>query len=340
MLTGYFAPHLGGVEKHVLRVSEELVRMGHSVTVLTRRWEREWPEEANLRGIRVRRLAGGISRALRDRQVDLFREAHVVHCHDLYPYLRFAAPAWPAAQAPLFVTFHGYEGYPVPRTARWLRRRLAARAAGIICMGEFICRWYGHSCDFVSYGGVDAPAARAVNPDPDAPALYVGRLAPDTGIMSYLEALRILRQRGYDIPLILCGDGPLRDKVIEFACEADVNVILRGWSADVTLFLDECRFAFVSGYLSILEAMAYRRLACALYDNPLKRDYLELFPAAQNMIIADNPESLALALQGHMDDPSKTKAMIDAAEGYARQQTWAQVAALYLDLYRQRGLGA
>ena len=103
--------------------------------------------------------------------------------------------------------------------------------------------------------------------------------------------------------------------------------------------LDECRFAFVSGYLSILETMANRRLACSLYDNPLKRDYLELFPAAQNMIIADGPGSLASAIEEHARDPHKTKAMIDEAEAFARAQSWRKVAQLYLDLYRTRGLG-
>jgi glycosyltransferase involved in cell wall biosynthesis len=340
MATGHFAPRLGGVEKHVLRVSEELVKLGHDVTVLTRRWEASLLEREEVRGIQVRRVAGGISRAPRDRRVELFQQTDVIHCHDSYPYLRFVAPAWPAARAPLFVTFHGYEGYPIPRTARWLRRRLASRAAGVICMGEFICRWYEHSCDVVSYGGVDAPSRRAPDPDPDAPALYVGRLAPDTGIMAYLEALRLLRERGLDLSLIVCGDGPLRDKVIDFACEADVNVILRGWITDVGACLDECRFAFVSGYLSILETMANRRLACSLYDNPLKRDYLELFPAAQNMIIADGAEALASAIQEHVSNPATTRAVIDEAEAFARGQTWRKVAQLYLDLYRTRGLGA
>ena len=337
MLTGYFAPRLGGVEKHVLRVSEELVKLGHAVTVLTRRWEPEWPEHEELHGIRVRRVAGGIAKAPADRQLELFRAADAVHCHDLYPYLRFAAPAWPAARAPLFVTFHGYEGYPVPRIARWLRRRLAARAAGAICMGEFICRWYGHPCDTVSYGGVDAPPERTPDPPPGAPALYVGRLARDTGIVAYLEALRLLRQRGRALPLAICGDGPLREAVLARAEAAGLDVAFHGWQPDVEPFLDACRLAFVSGYLSILDAMAHRRLACSLYDNPLKRDYLQLFPAARNMVIADGPLALADAIASYLDDPDAAAAALDATEAYAHEQTWRKVADLYLQLYRTRG---
>jgi len=340
MLTAYFHPRIGGVEKHVLRVSEELVKLGHQVTVLTRRWDASWPEHEQLRGMTVRRVAGGIAKAPRERRLDLLDAADVIHCHDLYPYLRFVAPAWPSGRAPLFVTFHGYERYPIPRTARWLRHRLAARAAGTICMGEFICRWYDHPCDAISYGGVDAPPRRVPDPDPDAPALYVGRLAPDTGIMGYLEALRRLRERGHDISLVVCGEGPLHERVLEFALEHDIDLVLRGWVTDPAMELLECRFAFVSGYLSILEAMAYRRLACSLYDNPLKRDYLRLFPAAQNMIIADGPESLASALLRHMESPDTAATMVAAAETHARNQTWRSVAELYLDLYRKRGLAA
>ncbi len=360
MATGHFAPRLGGVEKHVLRVSEELARRGHAVTVLTRRWEAAWPQEEDLRGIRVRRVAGGIASAVRDRRVALLRQADVIHCHDLYAYLRFVVPAWPGPQAAhrsraaLFVTFHGYEGYPVPRAARWLRRRLAARAAGTICMGGFICRWYGHPCDLVSYGGVDGPpevtggGVRSCAPTGDAPAggappaLYVGRLAPDTGIMAYLEALRLLavRRQRHEVALSICGDGPLRDAVIASARAAGIQVELHGWQADVAPFLERSRFAFVSGYLSILEAMAHHRLACALYDNPLKRDYLESFPAAPHMVIAGDPESLAAALARHLDEPAMTAAKVEAAAAYARAQTWERLALLYLDLYRSRGLGA
>lgn len=340
MITGHFAPRLGGVEKHVLRVSEELARLGQSVTVLTRRWEPDWPQEEHIRGIRVRRVPGGIARAPRDRQLDLLNSADVIHCHDLYSYLRFVVPAWPGPRPALFVTFHGYEGYPIARTARWLRRRLAARAAGTICMGEFICRWYGHSCDHVSYGGVDAPPQRAPDPPPDGPALYVGRLAPDTGVMACLDALRLLRQHGCDLPLVICGDGPLREPVLEAAREAGLRVTIEGWVGDIEPFLAGCRLAFVSGYLSILEAMAHRRLACALYDNPLKRDYLELFPAAQHMLIADGPDSLAAAIARHLEEPRLALAKIEAAEAYAREQTWQRLASLYLDLYRRRGLPA
>ncbi|UCH35521.1 MAG: glycosyltransferase family 4 protein [Armatimonadota bacterium] len=338
MLTGYFWPRIGGVEKHVLRVSEELVELGHEVTVLTRRWDPGWPEQQDRRGVRVRRADGGISKAPRDPHLRLLGEADVIHCHDAYPYLRFYLPARFARKTAPFVTFHGYEGYPIPRTARWLRRRLAKRAAGTICMGEFIRHWYGHECDVVSYGGVDAPQGRVPDADPAAPALYVGRLAPDTTIMGYLEALRLLRQRGRDVRFVVCGEGPLSDKVVAVARAADVDVVMRGWITDVAPELDQCRFAFVSGYLSILEAMAQRRLACSLYDNPLKRDYLELFPAAQHMVIADGPDRLASAIEEQIENPSAATATIDAAEAYAREQTWRKVAELYLDLYRQRGV--
>jgi glycosyltransferase involved in cell wall biosynthesis len=340
MITPHFAPRLGGVEKHVLRVSEELTRLGHAVTVLTRLWKPGWPRDEDLIGIHVRRVPGGMAKAVCDRQLEVLNRAQVIHCHDLYSYLRFIAPAWPGPRPPLFVTFHGYEGYPLPRTARWLRRRLAARAAATICMGEFIPRWYGHRCDLVSYGGVDAPPARVPDPPPQAPALYVGRLAPDTGIMRYLETLRRLRERGHDLPLVICGDGPLRDTVLSAARRAGVSIAVQGWTREVGPFLEGCRIAFVSGYLTILEAMAYRRLACALYDNPLKRDYFELFPASSHMVTADEPDRLAAAIARHLEQPEASGAGLDAAEAFARAQTWARVAALYLDLYRGRGLPA
>ena len=35
MLSKYFYPHIGGVETHVEKVSRELIKLGHKVTVVT-----------------------------------------------------------------------------------------------------------------------------------------------------------------------------------------------------------------------------------------------------------------------------------------------------------------
>ena len=56
MLTPSFHPSVGGVQTHVKRVGEELVKKGHGVAVLTRRIDRSWPEREDVGPIRVVRV--------------------------------------------------------------------------------------------------------------------------------------------------------------------------------------------------------------------------------------------------------------------------------------------
>ena len=54
-VTPYFFPHFGGVESHVLGLSENLIKLGHEVEVVTSRYSR-MPETENLNGIKITRL--------------------------------------------------------------------------------------------------------------------------------------------------------------------------------------------------------------------------------------------------------------------------------------------
>ena len=54
-VTPYFFPHFGGVESHVLGLSENLIKLGHDVEVVTSRYSR-MPETEILDGIKITRL--------------------------------------------------------------------------------------------------------------------------------------------------------------------------------------------------------------------------------------------------------------------------------------------
>jgi glycosyltransferase involved in cell wall biosynthesis len=55
-LTESFHPVLGGGEGHIRALGRALVAGGDSATVITRRWDAEWPAEETIDGIRVLRL--------------------------------------------------------------------------------------------------------------------------------------------------------------------------------------------------------------------------------------------------------------------------------------------
>ena len=136
-LVNSFHPVIGGVEKHVLRVSEELAAMGHEVTVVSQRLEPDWPPEERLGEVRVVRLPHRPGwRALRATLSPLVEQADVLHAHDAYALLRWHLPVkWVLPRRPTLITFHGYEGYPITLQARILRLLAERVTVGSACIG-------------------------------------------------------------------------------------------------------------------------------------------------------------------------------------------------------------
>jgi glycosyltransferase involved in cell wall biosynthesis len=337
MITPSFHPAVGGVESHVRRVSECLSQRGHDVSILT---HADRPSQERIGPLSVRRLArSGWLGAWRSARPHI-AAADIVHCHDAYSFLHFYLPScWLPPRRPVFATFHGYERYPIPREAIRRRRFVRRRVRNALCMGDFICRWYDTSCYAVSYGGVDPVADPP--PLPSEPsALFVGRLAEDTSILLYLEALAVLRaDYGRRLRLTIVGDGPLRPIAERYAEAQGLWTRFLGAMEDPAPLFGEAQFAFVSGYLAIWQALAHRRLVFALYDNDLKRDYLEGFPDARGtLVIADAPAELAARLSEFLGDPEAAAERVERGTRLAAENTWERVAETYLSMYRRHGV--
>ena len=349
MLTAYFHPHIGGVERHVRFLSEALVRQGHSVTVLTKRYDPALPEEARLGPIRILRFPQstiphtqklGVWLWLLGR-LGLLLDADVVHVHDHTAFNAWYLPFRALLPLkPVFATFHGYEGIvPIPRRYIVGRKLVERVVRANICVGHFLEKWYGTRADVITYGAVDPPVA--VRAPEERTIVFMGRLEPDTGVMDFLRAVPLIGEGGRDpFKLILCGDGSLRESIRAFVEEHGLDVEIAGAVTDPADWLQRGRYIFASGYLTILEAMVIRRLVLAVHDNPLKRDYLEMMPgAAEMMVIADGPAALARRFREILDHPEREDAMIDRAFEFARKHTWEGLARAYLDLYRSGGVG-
>ena len=337
MVTPSFHPAVGGVETHVRRVSECLSARGHAVTVLT---HSEAPGEEQLGPIAVRRIPRENPWAAWRATRPHIAAADILHCHDAYSYLHFCLPsALLPPRRPTFCTFHGYESYPIRNEAVKRRRFVRRRVRDALCAGEFICRWYGTRCFGVTYGGVDAPATPS--PPPARPcAVFVGRLAEDTSLLLYLDALATLRrERQRNLPLLVVGDGPLRPIAQRFAEAQGLTVKFLGTVPDPTPVLAQASFAFVSGYLAIWQALSLRRLVFAVYENELKQDYLACFPqAGDTLSIAASADELADQLAAYLADPAMGEERRERGAALAAEHPWDRVADLYLDMYRRHGL--
>ena len=111
----YYLPHHTGLTLHVQRVAEELVRRGHTVTVLSARFRPELAREERINGVRVVRLWPLPLHISRGMLLPAYpwAAARLIRDHDLVwvqtPLLETALLAWLARRAgrPLVVTHHG-----------------------------------------------------------------------------------------------------------------------------------------------------------------------------------------------------------------------------------------
>ncbi len=345
-----FRPDIGGVEKYVQELARALVAIGHQVSVVTGdptasrpRHERLCYDDAARRlTLDVHRFHSARSPVRAAWQIarlyPLFRRADVVHVSDIEMLELFARSAGRLIRPRvLTLTRHGMSGRdPVEpserRRAAWARSYVDA----MFDDGAFIERRYGATPDAVPDPGLRPTAdelASTAQPPPDS-AAFIGRLEPDSGIESYLNALSELRQRhGITLSLDVYGDGSMADTLRRRAERDDLPVTWHGRVADAQDRLPDACLAFVSGRMAIFEAMARRRLVVAAYVDPLKRDYVcgEWFSPL--IVKGATGRELADELAAFVRAAARRHEWTDRAFTAVRRLSWRATAETYLETW-------
>ncbi|OIP57781.1 MAG: hypothetical protein COX79_04250 [Candidatus Levybacteria bacterium CG_4_10_14_0_2_um_filter_36_16] len=354
----YFYPSIGGVEKHVLEISKRLVKKGFSITIIaedknsdvtTNYQDRVSSDsKANItkktvksiyfdnkigKKIRVFRFKFGRANRLKKFKIwyclfknrKLIQEADIIHCHDVFIWylpFRFLYP-----NKKVYTTFHGYESYPIKKGA-WLVHKISEKLSnGNICVGEYLHKWYGTNPTYLTYGAVTLPKAFP-KIKKNISALFWGRLDVQTSILEYCKAVKILKKKYPEFFFRVIGDGKQRKEVENY-------VSVEGFKLSAEHELSKYRFAFVSRYLSTLEAMAAKRLVFVLYDNPVKKDCFAMGPFAKRVILVGSAEELVSKVEYYLSNPKEEKKIINEAFEWVSKQSWDRLIAKYLSLWKQ-----
>lgn len=327
-LTRLFHPHVGGVEKHVERVSGELVTLGYRVVVITEQYEQSLGTRDTYKNIEIWRIPRELTKTKKNlwqwvwQHRELFKQADIIHAHDVFWWylpLRFTL------NKPIYTTFHGWEGtYPIPiKSIIW--RQLAHRLSrGTIAVGDFITKWYHTRANVITYGATDQTNL----PVGDKNRLLVlGRLSQDNDLSLVLTGLKTIKTQLPKLKITFLGDG-------ELAWQAkDVGHVL-GFHEDIQPYLKEVHWVIASSYLSILDALAAGRHVFSIYSNPLKADYLHYHPAANSFAIAGTAEELTQQFLNHYTDYQEHTATVPIAQPWIEQQTWDRLTQHYINLWR------
>lgn len=334
-LSRLFYPHLGGVEKHVFEISQELIRKGHRVTVVTEHYD-NLPRIETYKKITIYRIP---LKESGDKKLQIwmwfFKHLHlllqsdIIHAHDVFFwYLPFRILFF---WKKVFTTFHGYETvFPPDPSAIKSRKLTETLSNGNICIGKFIQTWYGTKADVISYGGIHelrftSEDLRVKNGK--VRAVFIGRLEKDTGILFYESLTKILQENGVDISLDVYGKGTLQDtlKVGKY----------KGVTQYVDEVLKEYDVLFSSSYLSILDGLNHKMLVVSTYDNKLKKDYLLDSPFKDFILVGTDAKKIANDVQELLKDKKRLTELFSSEKKWVDQQTWERLAQEYLTLWEK-----
>ena len=252
------------------------------------------------------------------------RGADLVHAH----WLAGGAVA-ALARTRFVLTLHGsgpagrYSDLELARRVPRLVGAVLRRAEVVICVSEALgamAREHGAKDVRVIPNGVELPE-RVAEEAAQAHVLFAGRLSPEKGIADLVEA-------AHDLPLVVAGDGPLRDLVPDALGFVAHHELDRLYDDAAVIVLPSYREGLP---LAVLEAMAHGRPVVATRVGGIP----ELVEDGVTGFLVEPGDCNALraALQRLLGDPELRRRMGAEARRRVRRCSWDTVAAATLDAY-------
>ena len=259
--TDWYAPVINGVVTSVLLLQRELEKMGHEVRVVTLSNTLHSYKDGNvyyMGSVSANKIYPG-ARLRVNRTRSLFRELvawgpDVIHSQCEFSSFRVAYGLSTRLGTPIVHTYHTvYEDYthyfsPSVRVGKAVvsvfSRWICGRTACVVAPSrkvEALLREYGVQCRIeVIPTGVDLSVYRR-EPDPGRMAalrrrwavpedhtvlLYLGRMAKEKNLEQLVDQIAAAGRR--DVTLLLVGDGPDREEVLDYARSRGLDVIFTG----------------------------------------------------------------------------------------------------------------
>ena len=321
-----FYPEIGGVEKHSYEVAKILSKK-YKVIVFAEGFKER---KENISGIKVIRLNFGkkswfkkfvIWKKIFDYR-KIIKKADIVHCHDVFFWYLPLRIIYPRKK--VYVTFHGYEGVFPPKTSALFVRKLSEKLTnGNIAIGKYIEKWYGTKANAVNYGAVNrVKESKIITKGSKLKILFIGRIEKDNGIKIYSKVLSKLKNYSFEA----VGDGLLKN---EFKKYGEVY----GFVKNLNNHIRNSTIIFSSSYLSILEGLSFKKPVFSVYENPLKRDYLEMTPFAKWIYISGSSQKTLEQINSVMQKNKLKKEGSPLSYKWIKDATWRKTVKDYLMLW-------
>lgn len=330
--TRLYHPHIGGVEKHIAQLNKDLKEDGYDLSVITTNFLGDLDEFEENENEKIYRFKLPSEKNKFKYKLAVYRniwklrkvwlKADIIQIHDVFFWL---LPFLPLVSNKVYITFHGYEGNELPTVKTKLWHELASLLVrGNICVGNFHSKWYSVFPNQLTYGAVQL--IKVPKKKKNSELIYVGRLEKDNGLMVVLNALLKLKRAGRSYHLDVYGEGSLKIKAKDFVKKNGLSVKFWGNNPESAKILAQYRVAFVSRYLSILEALSSKTKVIAYSHNLLTDDYLQKTPFTNWIKIANHSDQIVSLLNQDFLLPNQ-------AIKWAEKQSWQRLKNQYFKLW-------
>ena len=239
----YFSPFVGGTEKQALALASQLVSKGVSVTIVTSRFEREWPRYELINGVQVVRL---FSPRIKVAGALIFLTClagHLIKHRNHYSLIHTFQVGYTSTlsiimgallrKSTLLKLASSGRGGDIQRARRTLWGRaflsIAKKASRIVMVSttvkqelmaesvnpEKLCS-ISNGVNLNGYNNSTAKhQARKVLKIPDRKTiLYTGRLSPEKGVEFLLRSFARVKH-SLNCQLIILADGPAKNYIVQ-----------------------------------------------------------------------------------------------------------------------------
>lgn len=308
LVTQRFRPLIGGAESVLWGLARELDRLDHSVAVLTARWDKRWPEEERVDGVRVVRVPmprvrfwgtlqymRAVKRWLLEhgRQFDVWYVSMLKHS----AWATMAA-GW-RCHVPVVLRV---EGSGPTGDVAWQQHALGGKliarrcrqAVAIVAISPHIraeLEQAGYPADrlYEIPNGVAIPSLPKADERPawrqrlgleaaGPIALYVGRLSPEKGLEDLIAAWKHVQGELADARLVTVGSGP-QEADLRRRAASHANIIWAGPTQQPQRYLRAADLFVLPSHeegisVALLEAMSFA-LPIVASDIPGNRILIE-----------------------------------------------------------------
>lgn len=361
MFTSSHPGKAGGVQEHILYLSEELRNMGHTVNIYGPKPAKNRFKNYHIMGNKfmIPMPAGN------DGSVHLLREQDypekifspnkydILHMHE--PYIPFAG--WSVLERsgiPVVSTFHtAWDNESVFNIFNGLvplfKERFSLHSRGAIFVSKITFDKWGEICDDTVFkqiipNAVDTslftpkkePIGRPVR------LFFAARIVHRKGLIKLLEALTLLHVKNVPFHLTIMGDGEDRIHSMDYA----KNNKLLPYITYVGEVKGEDRARYFSSAdifcapyvneaasISVLEAVS-AGLPIVGFPIPIFTDFLNDYPA-KDLLVKKSPYALAAAIEKLIRDPSRITDIKLWCLSKRNEFSWNSVAQHTEDLYRR-----